>query len=384
MALLRNSFFPGLILLLFGLSPLYSRAQDRPGFVMRYLEGIFNDTTSQEKSELFIYPTLGYAPETSWEIGFSTLYVFYTREDIRNRLSEISAFTFFTLENQYGLWLDHALYTDQNRWFFLGRWRYQSFPLQYYGIGPQAPVDYLARIDGNFLLIRQRVLRELAPSLYFGLEVDYQNLSRSQLVPATGTEVDRSGVLGLDGSSNLGFGSGLVYDTRHNVLNVRKGQFHELAWLSYQSVWGSDFTFNSLISDNRFFRPVGQNNVLAAQVFGQFTLGEAPFNQLALMGGENLMRGYYLGRYRDDHQLAAQVEFRMLPLPFARRFGATAFLAAGQVFSDEQPWQWQQNLVTGGIGGRFLMFPKKDIWMRVDWALTRDSQGVYFFIGEAF
>ena len=33
---------------------------------------------------------------------------------------------------------------------------------------------------------------------------------------------------------------------------------------------------------------------------------------------------------------------------------------------------------------RFLVFPEKDIYTRVDVAFTQEGRGIYFFIGEAF
>jgi outer membrane translocation and assembly module TamA len=102
------------------------------------------------------------------------------------------------------------------------------------------------------------------------------------------------------------------------------------------------------------------------------------------MGGESLMRGYYLGRYRDKHLLAGQVEYRMLPFSFAKRWGASLFFAAGEVFNCNNNFQFKNLLPTGGAGLRFLLFPEKDIYTRIDYALTREGSGFYFFIGEAF
>ncbi len=150
---------------------------------------------------------------------------------------------------------------------------------------------------------------------------------------------------------------------------------------------GGDFSpkiNGKLINMNSRIR-VNKNDVFAAQLFGKFTLfGEAPFNQLALLGGENLMRGYYLGRYRDDNLLAAQVEYRMLPFSFSKRWGASFFLASGQVFSDENKLALNRFLPTAGTGLRFLLFPEKDIYTRLDFAFTQEGPGFYFFIGEAF
>ncbi|MFO7826824.1 MAG: BamA/TamA family outer membrane protein [Cyclobacterium sp.] len=355
------------------------------GFVKRYLNSIINDTSDISKPQFLMYPTLAYAPETSWEIGFSTLYVYYANRDTTNRLSEINGFTFFTLENQYGLWFDHANYSPGDQWFFLGRIRLQSFPLLYYGIGNAAPADYLARVDANQILIKERVLRKIRGNLFFGLEMDWQRLSEVVFLPA---ESNPSYELppGYQGSSNLGLGLGVVYDDRHNVLNVRDGLFSELAWMRYNPFWNSAFNFSTILSDTRYYRPVGENNVLATQLFGQFNSGTVPFNQLSLMGGESLMRGYYTGRYRGQNQLAGQVEMRFLPFPlgFTDRLGGAVFAGAGQVFSRWRDFDWTDTVWSAGGGIRFLIFPKKDIYTRLDVAFTREGSGFYFFIGEAF
>ncbi|RPG81822.1 MAG: hypothetical protein CBC74_000645 [Crocinitomicaceae bacterium TMED114] len=353
---------------------------ERKNFIRRYLESMLGDGQDSAAPKLIHYPVVAYSPETSWEIGVSSLLVYSANRDLSNRLSELKAFTFYTLENQYGLWLDHTVYTDQNEWFIYGRARYQSFPLYYYGIGRDAPSEVQTVIDGEYILLRERLLRQTWPSLYVGLELDYQALNRIDYVdsapgftrPAVGTE----------GSRNLGIGLGVLYDDIHNAMNPREGLYSEWAFLRYGA--GNDFDFTSYIIDNRIYRPIQENTVLAAQVYGQFTSGEAPFNMLSQMGGESLMRGYYLGRYRDQNLLAAQVEYRILPFSFSKRIGASAFLAAGQVYGDDHPFSWQQFLPTGGAGLRFLIFPDKDIYTRLDVAYTREGRGVYFFIGEAF
>lgn len=366
-----------------GIAKAQKDSTDKPGWIKQYLNWVLTDTGDVADPRLLIYPTVGYAPETNLELGFSGLYVYYANKDTANRLSEINAFAFYTLEQQYGLFLDHALYSDQDRWFYLGKIRYQSFPLLYYGIGPVAPVDYRARVDANFTTIKERVLRQIAPSLYLGAEFDLQSLSGVNFVQADDNPIEEP--IGSEGSTNFGAGLGLVYDDRHNVLNVRHGNFAELAFLRYDAFWGSDYSFTTVISDNRIFRPVNKRDVLAVQLYGQFTMaGQAPFNQLSLMGGESLMRGYYLGRYRDDHMLAAQVEYRMLPFSFTKYFGASVFLGAGQVFNADRDLRLDNFLPAGGVGFKYNLFPQKDIFVRLDFAFTRDGNGIYFFIGEAF
>ena len=355
-----------------------------PNFLKRYINHIVNDTTDISKPQFLIYPTVAYAPETSWEFGLSSVFVFYANRDTTNRLSEVSAFTFLTLEQQYGFWVDHALYSQDNKWFSLGRLRFQSFPILYHGIGSDTPEEHVAQVNANLLQIRERVLRKVHGSIFAGLEVDYQRLSSVEFIPRENEVIEYP--LGSEGSSNLGFGAGLLFDNRHNILNVRRGFFSELAFLNYHHAWGSDHSFTSVISDTRLYRPVNKRDVLAMQLLGQFNVGGAPFNQLAMLGGESIMRGYYLGRYRDNNQLAFQTEYRFLPLPlgFTKRWGAAVFAGAGSVFNKLDELKGRNIVWSGGAGVRFLLFPKKDIYTRLDLAFTREGTGIYIFIGEAF
>lgn len=371
----------GLFLLL-SLLTLQGVVAQSDNLVKRYLNNVLSESGDPSAPKLINYPTVAYAPETSWELGVSSLYVYSANRDLSNRLSEIKAFTFYTLENQYGFWLDHALYTDENKWFFYGRARYQSFPLFYYGIGRETPSEHIALIDGEYTLFRERLLRETLPSLYFGLELDYQGLNRVNYID-TETDFELPEV-GAMGSNNLGIGLGLLYNNIHNAMNPREGLYSEWAFMNYNTAAGSDYNMTTYVIDNRIYRPVKENTVLAAQVYGQFTSGNAPFNMLALMGGESLMRGYYLGRYRDKNLVAGQVEYRILPFQFSKRWGASVFLAAGQVYGDEYGFNWDQFLPTGGAGIRYLIFPEKDIYTRIDISFTEEGRGVYFFIGEAF
>lgn len=374
------------VIITLGLLVFFTNHVHSQNIAKRYLNSIFNDTSSLSESQFLVYPVFAYAPETSWEIGFSSLYVYFANNDTTNRLSEINGFTFFTLENQYGLFFDHALYSNQDKWFFLGKLRFQSFPLYYHGIGTGTPEIATAKVFANQILIKERILRNIRKNLFVGLELDYQRLASVDFDLTDPTDLNFEKPLGNEGSSNFGIGFGLVRDDRHNVLNVRKGFFSELAVLHYNPTWGSTFNFTSITSDTRFFKPMGKNNVLATQVLGQFTTGDVPFNQLALMGGESMMRGYYYGRYRDNNQIAAQVEYRFLPIPFSftNRIGAALFAGTANVFNDFDNLSAAEFVVAGGAGLRFLLFPKKDIWVRTDLAFTKEGPGFYIFIGESF
>lgn len=157
-----------------------------------------------------------------------------------------------------------------------------------------------------------------------------------------------------------------------------------MAYLNYNRLWGSTFNFSSVNLDARLFRTVRPNQVLAWQAFGLFQSGTVPFNQQALLGSEVIMRGYYAGRYRDRNYLATQLEYRWLPFPFSKRFGAAVFGAVGSVAPTLDAFTWRNVLPTGGAGLRYFLFPKKDIFLRFDVGFTREGPGFYIFTGEAF
>ena len=341
------------------------------------------DTTTPGQSSFRIYPTIAYSPETDLEIGLSTIYLFQAKKDTSNRISELNAFTFFTLQGQYGIWLDNALYGHKDKWFILGKIRFQRFPLLYYGIGPYTTEHHPATIDANYFIFRQRVLRRIGRNLFLGPEIDYQNLSNTH-VEYHKDDLEREVPNGSSGSSNLGLGAAFVYDNRHNVLNVRKGTFAELGILTYSNKLGSSFNFTAVNTDIRSFTPVNKRDVLALQLTGNFNTGNVPFNQMALMGGETIMRGYYLGRYRDKNMIAGQAEYRMLPLSFSKRIGAVVFASSAVVAPNIENLKVNNLKLAGGAGLRYLLFPKKDIFVRFDVGVTKEGFGFYFFTGEAF
>ena len=375
----------GFLLILFCCSlTIVAKGQKLKKFIAdkkEYIIGKFEDSSG--KANFLMYPTLAYTPETRTEIGLVNLFLFYANNNKKNRLSEINTFSFYTAEKQYGVWLDHAIYGDGEKWFFLGRGKFQYFPMKYYGMGIKASEEGYTVVDNTNVQLRERVLRKIKGNLFVGAEFDFQKMYN---VTFTNTNaVNYEYPSGHKGSSNLGVGMGLVYDNRKNVMNVREGLFAELAFLNYSASLGSTHSFRSTQFDLRYFRKgINPGDVLALQGSALLNKGDAPFNQMAMMGGESMMRGYYLGRFRDKNMLATQAEYRFLPFAFSKRWGAAAFLSSATVAPTAINLFSSQFKMAGGIGARYLIFKSKDIFVRFDVAFTREGNGYYFFIGEAF
>ena len=360
---------------------------DEPGLARRYINQILDDEPSEGEPQFLIYPVLAFAPETRLEVGLSSLYLFYARRDPANRLSEVPVYAFYTLNNQYGLWLDHVIFSDQSRLSFLGENRLQDFPLKYYGIGMDAADEDAVLVEARQLQIRERVLVRLSDSdFYVGPELGFSALGDVAFRALKDGPAPDSLPRGGEGTTNLTLGAGIVRDTRHNPLNVREGFFGELAWLGSHPAVVSDYRFSNVYVDVRGYRRLKEDAVLAGRLVGQLGAGDLPFNELGLIGGDSLMRGYYVGRYRDRNLTVAQAEVRFLPLPlgFTDRLGAAVFVATGTVFPSLDAVARSDVKVTGGAGLRVLTFPKSDIFTRVDVGVTEEGTGVYVYVGEAF
>ena len=84
-------------------------------------------------------------------------------------------------------------------------------------------------------------------------------------------------------------------------------------------------TYLHLLADARKYYSFGKNKgkrVLLHVFFKHLPFGDAPFYDLAILGGDRIARGYFYGRFRDLHLSTLQVEYRS---PYLWRFGLAAF-----------------------------------------------------------
>lgn len=144
---------------------------------------------------------------------------------------------------------------------------------------------------------------------------------------------------------------------------------------------GSDYNFGRFNFDFREYSSLGTSHILAFQAFGTFTSGTAPFHKLATLGGQNLMRGYYEGRYRDNDYLAAQAEYRTALI---WRIGAVAFVGAGEVAHTLSGFTLEDVKPSYGLGLRFNFSPTERLNIRMDFGFGKGSSGVYVGASEVF
>ena len=256
------------------------------------------------------------------------------------------------------------------------------YPNKYFGTGPDAGteegyVPFECMLDGTvgFLLI---------PGLYLGPRLRLFGSWMRQRDP--GGALIQGVVAGSDGTGLVAPGLRLTADTRDSPVEATSGFLIDVAssW-SFVTFGGSSYpaaTVDARLFSSLFSAPLVERKVvLAAQLYWAYAGGTPPFQELPRLGGDELMRGYYDGRYRDNALVAVQAEIR---LPVWWRFGLVAFGAAGQVARDPLSFRMGNTKLCGGAGLRFVLDEKSGASIRADVAMGADGADFYFNLGEAF
>jgi outer membrane protein assembly factor BamA len=179
----------------------------------------------------------------------------------------------------------------------------------------------------------------------------------------------------------MAVGPGLAWDSRDHSLAPHRGAFYDIVLMSSQPSLGSTYEFTTMVFDLRQYFPIRPGHTFAGNVYIAVQDGQAPFYQLPQLGGDELLRGYFEGRYRDKTLMLAQAEYRF---PILWRIGGTAFGGLGNVsptfreFGETAP-KWSV-----GAGLRLMLNRDERLNLRADLGIARGAQGFYVGIGEVF
>ncbi len=338
------------------------------------------DTTTEKDLRFFVLPVVYYTPETSWAFGGATVFTFNLGEqDSLTKPSQIQFGAAYTLLNQFLAYLPFQLIFPRDQYRLFGEVGYYKYNYFFFGIG-NGYEDYEGEIyDVNFPRVRLNFQRKLAPHLYGGVRywLDDFNITGFE----EGGILATQDIPGKEGNVLSAGGLIFTYDNRDQLYYTRKGQFIELGWLANTKLLGANYTFDKFTLDARQFFPLGEKAALGINAYAELTFGDPAFNQLALLGGPKRLRGYLEGRYRDNHYLMLQTEYRF---PLFWRFGGVVFGGYGAIADqldhlDGSAWRYAV-----GLGLRLTLIPEDNINLRLDYGFGQDSSGFYFTIGEAF
>ena len=338
------------------------------------------DTTKSENG-LFPIPVIYYTPETKFGFGAVALYSFRFKDEPKtSRNSQIQLGGAYTQNDQLLFYMPFQVYKKNNKFLAFGEIGYYRYSYKFFGVGNDIPLDYEEVYNVNFPKARINAMKLIKPNFYFGVQYwfNYFNvIKRDQ-----GTLLGNNLVKGASGGIVSSLGLSGIYDTRDNYNYPSRGDFLTVLALPNLNAFGSDFEFTRFSIDYVKFLNINTKNIFAINLYGVSVLGEAPFNELAFIGGRGKMRGYYEGQFRDRNLAMLQLEFRR---HLFWKIGIVAFSGTGVIAREMNELELNNLRITGGAGLRYQLDPKEKINIRLDYGIgERGNSGIYLTIGEAF
>lgn len=340
------------------------------------------DTTYTNR--LTLLPVLGSAPETSFMFGAVAMQQFKpSGAGPETRPSNIVLSSIYTLNNQILVELIPAVILPEESWILAGTLFAYYFPVNYWGIGPDTRSEDQISVEYKMFLTRFMGLKRVKNSFYAGPIVRWYNTYDFTFTDYDNEPYRPVGLTGQDGGNAIGLGGAIRWDKRNRILTPTENHFLELMVTFHPQLFGTSFTYNQFRMDGRkYFDLKGDGkSVLGFHTLLQVTTGDTPFLDLAAIGGSQIMRGYYHGRYRDNHSMQIQSEFRQ---QIKGRIGFALFGAVGNVWPNLNEIDMSLTKWAAGGGLRFNLNPGDTTNLRVDFAAGPNTTGLYITLGEAF
>ena len=129
-------------------------------------------------------------------------------------------------------------------------------------------------------------------------------------------------------------------------------------------------------------QPLGSpSSILGIHLISEFSSGDAPLLELGRLGGHEIMRGYFEGRYTERHIIATQIEWRQ---KLTHRWGVVGFVGVGSVAPEISEFANSNVRTSVGVGVRFLVDEHENLNLRLDFGNGNEKTNYYFKIAESF
>lgn len=325
-------------------------------------------------------PVVMASPETGLGLGgFGVHFFRLGNASLASRTSSLALVLLYTTRQQFIGELIPEFYWDDERWHIWSELDFRHYSNYFWGIGNDMPESQKEEYNETSPRGQIWIRRLIYLSFYLEARIDVQYMSISRV--KRGGLLDKRAVPGAVAGRTVGTGMTVGWDTRDHAFAPHQGSFHEFSLMTWQRYLGSQYSYNGLSLNLRQFIPVNRIHTLALQVYSIFLIGEVPFYQMAMIGGQRLLRGYYEGRYRDYDLIAFQAEYR---LPIWWRFTGVIFSGIGDVADRLEKFKFSRPKWTIGGGLRVILNQDEQLRLRFDCGFGDETMGIYLGVNEAF
>jgi outer membrane protein assembly factor BamA len=256
---------------------------------------------------------------------------------------------------------------------------YTYYPDNFWGLGNTTKPSNKVGFTQSQAFFNTQLLKRVYRKIYVGLTYEYQITSKAEHTP--GDIIDQENVVGRNGGNTSGIGPILSWDSRNASYSPTAGFFSEIQFVYFDKHLGSDFNFTVLNADIRKYISLTPSTVLALQGIAGLGAGNVPFRKLEELGGPDMMRGFYGGRFTDKCLFATQAEFRQF---LFWRLGVVLFGAMGEVGPDVKSFYLPNMHYTYGTGLRIALSKQEKLNLRIDYGFSHHSSAFNLQLREAF
>src|ERR1700722_4342956 len=288
------------------------------------------DTTKPKPAakNILAFPFAVRSLETNWGFGGIAARFFKAgnQNDSTVRTSDVNILGLYTLRKQLILVLNSTIFFPREDRIARFQASYSYYPDDFWGLGNHVPYSNEEGFSQKQWFINPQFLQRINGNFYLGVTYEFQHTGPVSYTP--GGLFDQENITGRYGGNTSGIGPIISWDTRNSAYSPDHGFFAELQYVWFPDFLGSDFKFQVFSADVRRFIYLDPKSVLALQGLAGLTFGNTPFRKLEELGGADMMRGYYGGRYTDKCLMAYPAEYRRL---LFWRVGMVAFASTGEV-----------------------------------------------------
>ncbi|CAN1486069.1 Bacterial surface antigen (D15) [Flavobacteriaceae bacterium] len=364
---------------------------------------------SIKNSFLLVIPVIGVQPATGFSYGVTAQFTF-KGQDVLDKYSSANLGVVFTTKEQLLVNVKNNILLKDNKLYLSGDYRLYVFTQSNYGLGtnilprkskqPDFDIESIEEpMDYNYFKFHQTASWEVKNHFYIGggMELDwYSAIIDKNLDVDNGKYTNHYNYSQQYGYNEKeyfvnGLSLNLIYDSRDNQINTRKGWF---ANINYRFNWGlfnEQNSSNVLYTEFRYFLPLDSKKeqfVLGFWVYGQFvTKGTVPYLNLPAIGWDQRSRsgeGYTQGLFRGNSLAYFQTELRF-PLTCNQLLSGTVFANFTTASNENKDIKLVQHIQPAiGFGLRLLIDKATRTNLVLDYAVGNHSKGFYLNAGETF
>jgi outer membrane protein assembly factor BamA len=362
-----------------------------------------------KNSFLLIIPIIGVQPATGFSYGATAQYTF-KGVDLTDKYSSANLGVTFTTKDQLLVNVKNNILLNDNKIYLSGDYRLYVFTQPNYGLGtniiprnnkdPDFDIDLIEEpMDYNYFKFHQTASWEVKPSFYVGggIHLDwYSTIIDKNLDVENGKFTNHYNYNQQNGFDDKeyfvnGVSLNLIYDSRDNQINTRKGWFANLNYRFNTALFNNQKASNVLYTEFRYFIPLNPKReqfVLGFWTFGQFvTNGVVPYLNLPAIGWDQRSRsgeGYTQGLFRGNNLVNIQAELRF-PITCNQLLSGTVFTNFTTASNKQDHiglFEYVQPAF--GIGLRILIDKATRTNLVLDYAVGNHSKAFYLNAGETF